>query len=268
MRRSVLFPVFVWLAVVCGSVSLSADPGAFAEEIEERGPVRIYATRVEELLDASDDSPYVRLLKYLTRNLQKDLNLQIMPYRRAVRSFLKDPQSCLYIANEGFNYEPYGSPDLSGVRYSKPINRLRIKFFVHAGRTPPGSLEALRGLSIAAESGAYSIVSSEPVISGRAQLMVMDSLQAALALLGKGRVDAVAVYGLDLAQYEAQHGEQDVVAHPEFGIGDIYEQIACWQGGTRTALLDLVDSEIDKAVEDGQWRRILGKGAEDPGNRD
>jgi len=264
----IALPVFSALFLLVSSLSpVSArlgDPEDFSEEIEERGPVRVYATRVEELLDSSPSSPYVHLIRELSRDFEKDLSLQVMPYRRAVRSFLDDRQSCLYIANEDFDYSVFGSPDLRAVRYSKPLNRLRIKFYVLEGKHPPMGMESLRGMTIAAEAGAYSIAMGDVDVTSRARMMQVESLQAALALLSKGRVDAIASYSLDLAQFELQHGEQRVIADTDFGIADIYERLACWQGGSRTHLLDAVDTEIEKAVLDGRWREILGKGAEAP----
>jgi hypothetical protein len=167
---------------------------------EEEPPIKFAGTYVPILLDNDyNDGLYLKLFHRIQARSDREIELSIMPIRRAQSNFFKGLFDCVFVATQ--DKEPYLNAGMKPGSFlvSDYINKLKMKAYVAAEASVIENLDQLKHMVLTGEVGAIQAFAREfPDIIKATSVLPVESVSDAMALIDEGRAEVVISFDLDL----------------------------------------------------------------------
>ncbi|TNE60872.1 MAG: hypothetical protein EP335_17695 [Alphaproteobacteria bacterium] len=241
--------VVLALAETVGGAAQAADKAN--TPVPEAGPpTHIYATDWGLTLSADGSGFYNDLARFLFLAPEVGpVDYEILPYRRANRSFLDDAASCKYPSSIAYNLRGGLIPSAEGYLNSLPVVLTRVHLFSRPGREPAHRAEDVDGKTIAYAMGART----PALLAGHSALFiaVADEVDKARMLLS-GRVDMITAAVPDV-EFVFRELKVDMAPFaPELTLDVSPMGVDCHAGTANAAFLARLDARIRKLHASGE----------------
>lgn len=236
-----------------GSVLAQDQPQA--RDLE---PLNIVAMQIPWLLDEKKPGPYNKMVDELLLTYGDNVNVKILPLRRAMRHFFKGNADCFFVGDYDEAYFRGSYLSRESVTVSRPFNTASIRAFTRRGAEPVRSIEDLYDRRIAIDLGVGGSIRIKKLFPNLTN--TVDSLNAgqAHAMLIKGRVEAVLMMDYDYELYATRHPERErLTASTNFEFERVDDALMCKKNQRTHALINHVNARITDMKQSGMLAALL-----------
>ena len=228
-------------------------PSAAAQD-EARAWVKIVGTEIPNVFDLSEDSPYSKLYDHLTSGSPVPAALQMMPPRRTIHMLLNKSADCLFIAGASKQGYALAGMPLDQILMSNVANKTSLNLYTAAGSVVVTDLEQLRNKVVAMDvTGGNSGLTEKKLVESGVKVLIVQNLAQALAMLQQNRVQAVAVFDIDLMVWRQKHPEATkILGKAGLSLKTIDEVFLCWSNPTTVQFVSYVNDKIEELYGNGQ----------------
>ena len=253
-----LFAVILWCAF---GVPIVAAQEISSPDSKPQPKSRVYVTAWGMTLANDGSGVYNDLGRLVLGPLMDDISFEIIPYRRANRTFNSDKSSCHYPSTLNYLTETQIVTDTSDLIESAFFMRTMAHIFARPGHEAPTDKEGTRGKTIAYPMGAEV----PALLDGyNASFIPVTDETAKAAMLLSGRVDLMIAYMPDAKFVFDALGAAVAPYDPGFTINDDNAAIVCHRTPATEALIAQVNARVKMLKENGALARFLTANGIDP----
>lgn len=243
------------LALIVGLVAaIGAASAVHAEQV-----LQIAATRIPQIYDPDAPGPYDAILAQLTKGFALEVNVDVMPPRRALRVFASKRVDCYFVSSDREDFFRRRGLPWSELIHSDPINTLTARIYSLQSQPLITSIDQIHGKTIAVDlSVGEATELNQHFFGGRAVTLPVGSVGQALSLLEQDRAVGAILFDYDVRNHAKAEGvEGQVHVSPALVISQLNDTVTCWSGDKTHAFLRHINSTLAALRETGQLQTLL-----------
>jgi ABC-type amino acid transport substrate-binding protein len=210
-----------------------------------------------ELVIAGTDVPYVfhnqqsglynEIMDQIVEAYPGNVDVQMMPMRRAVGVFQKEQSDCVFIGNDSREFHADLGFPAERLIFSKPFYVNKIKVYTAISNPQISSGAELVGSVAAADLGTMQGHLVHQNAPKDMELLPVETMDRAFKLLERGRVSSVVAFSLDAEAYFSRADAQGHFhASPDYSIATTNESLVCWNNARAIEFIAHADRVLEK----------------------
>ncbi len=229
------------------SLLLTVGLPASALAGDEDAALVIAGTAVPHVFHDQQSGLYNEIMDQILEAYPGDVDVQMMPMRRAVGVFQKEQSDCVFIGNDSREFHTDLGFPTERLIFSKPFYVNKIKAYTAISNPQISSGAELMGSVAAADLGTMQGHLVHQNAPKDTQLLPVETMDRAFKLLERGRVSSVIAFSLDAEAYFARADAYNLFhASPDYSIATTNESLVCWNHAKAKEFIGYADRVLEQ----------------------
>ncbi|MCP4353158.1 MAG: transporter substrate-binding domain-containing protein [Desulfobacterales bacterium] len=211
--------------------------------------VDLIAPDLTGLLTEDGIGVYQMIMKEVSKRSGVKFTEKFYPPKRALRTFLKDENRCIY----SFTDDAAEILGKDKIISSAPLGVFKMYIFTKKGKPALTSISQLKGKKVAGVLGLGVYNEKLKIKEAGVKVMMAENNDEAFRVLQKGRVHAIIAFLPDINPFV-----DELSYSPKNPLIVAYDRITCHNSETGKQFIDSISPTLKKMKEDGTIKKILG----------